>query len=140
MTDRVLTRRELNRALLARQLLLRREPATPIEVMERLVGMQAQEPPDPYVALWSRIEDFGPLVLSADLEARRAVRAVGLLRGTIHLVSARDCAQIRPLVEMTGPAWFNEVFFDNVRIPRANILGEVNKGWDITMTMLGGYG
>ncbi|MGH7804928.1 MAG: acyl-CoA dehydrogenase family protein, partial [Candidatus Binatia bacterium] len=44
---------------------------------------------------------------------------------------------IRPLVEMTGHAWFNEVFFDNVRIPRANILGQVNKGWDITMTTLG---
>jgi alkylation response protein AidB-like acyl-CoA dehydrogenase len=44
---------------------------------------------------------------------------------------------IRPLVEMTGHAWFNEVFFDNVRIPRANILGELNKGWEITMTTLG---
>jgi len=44
---------------------------------------------------------------------------------------------IRPLVEMTGKAWFNEVFFDNVRVPRCNIIGEMNHGWDITMTTLG---
>jgi alkylation response protein AidB-like acyl-CoA dehydrogenase len=44
---------------------------------------------------------------------------------------------IRPLVEMTGHAWFNEVFFDNVHIPRENIIGEVNQGWQITMTTRG---
>lgn len=43
---------------------------------------------------------------------------------------------IRPLVEMTGHAWFNEVFFDNVRVPRGNVVGEINKGWDIVMTTL----
>ncbi len=43
---------------------------------------------------------------------------------------------IRPLVEMTGHAWFNEVFFDNVRIPIKNVVGEINKGWDIVMTTL----
>ena len=99
MTERVLTRRELNRAFLERQGLLRRERRTPVEVMERLVGMQAQEPADPYVALWSRIESFDPRVLSTALEARRAVRVVGLMRGTIHLVSAADCAEIRPLLQ-----------------------------------------
>ncbi len=99
MSERVLSRRELNRAILERQMLLRRERTTPLDVMERLVGIQAQEPPDPYVGLWSRIEAFDPEALSADLEARRAVRAVGLLRGTIHLVSAPDYAEIRPLVQ-----------------------------------------
>jgi len=44
---------------------------------------------------------------------------------------------IRPLREMTGHAWFNEVFFDNVRIPRANVIGGVNQGWQIAMTTLG---
>ena len=99
MTAPVLTRRQLNRAILERQMLLRREPASAIEVMERLVGMQAQVPTDPYTALWSRIESFDPHELSGDIEARRAVRVVMLLRTTIHLVSARDCLEIRPLLQ-----------------------------------------
>jgi alkylation response protein AidB-like acyl-CoA dehydrogenase len=44
---------------------------------------------------------------------------------------------IRPLREMTGHSWFNEVFFDNVRVPRANVVGEIDRGWQITMTTLG---
>jgi len=43
---------------------------------------------------------------------------------------------IRPLVEMTGVAWFNEVFFDDVRVPRANVIGELNQGWTIAITTL----
>jgi Winged helix DNA-binding domain len=99
VTAPVLSRRELNRAILERQMLLRRESASAIEVMERLVGMQAQVPTNPYTALWSRIEGFDPLELSDDLAERRAVRAVMLMRTTIHLVSARDCLEIRPLIQ-----------------------------------------
>ena len=99
VTPRTLTRRELNRAILERQMLLRREPASAIAVMERLVGMQAQVPTDPYTALWSRIEDFDAGELSSDIEERRAVRVVMLMRTTIHLVSARDCLEIRPLMQ-----------------------------------------
>ena len=89
---------ELNRATLARQLLLRRAPLHPLAAIDHLVGLQAQVPGDPYVALWARIDGFDPLELSALLEERRAVRTV-LMRATIHLVTAEDALLLRPLVQ-----------------------------------------
>ncbi|MFI5696726.1 winged helix DNA-binding domain-containing protein [Kribbella sp. NPDC051586] len=97
MNNPVLSRRELNRALLQRQQLLRREPGSVAELVERLVGLQAQAPLAAYVALWSRLEDFDPAGLSELMTERKAVRA-SLMRATIHLVTADDCVLLWRLV------------------------------------------
>jgi hypothetical protein len=90
--------RRLNRALLARQGLLRRRHVAPLSVIERLVGLQAQEPRDPYVALWTRLEGYRPARLALAMEERRVVRMT-LLRGTLHMVTARDAIALRPLLQ-----------------------------------------
>ncbi|HEY6650051.1 MAG TPA: winged helix DNA-binding domain-containing protein [Mycobacterium sp.] len=90
--------RALNRATLGRQLLLQRSPMSVIDAIERLIGMQAQAPFAPYYGLWSRLERFTGEDLSRLLTARKAVRIV-LMRGTIHLVTAKDCHRLRPLVQ-----------------------------------------
>ena len=96
--DEVLSQRALNRATLARQLLLERAARTPLETVEHLVGMQAQVPHNPYTALWSRLDGFRPESLSELLERREVVR-IGVMRGTIHLVTADDCLLLRPLMQ-----------------------------------------
>jgi hypothetical protein len=88
-TPRVLSDRELNRALLARQLLLKRAALSPAAAIERLAGLQAQWAPAPYVGLWSRLAKFAIADLERALAARTVVKAT-LMRGTLHLVSARD--------------------------------------------------
>ncbi|MFF0271626.1 winged helix DNA-binding domain-containing protein [Kribbella sp. NPDC004536] len=106
---RVLSRRELNRAILQRQQLLRRESGPAGELIERLVGLQAQAPLAAYVALWSRLEDFDPGELSALMTSRQAVRAT-LLRATIHLVTAEDCLTMWPLVYPVADRGFRGAF------------------------------
>ena len=92
--------RALNRALLERQWLLERRPATVLEAVEHLVGLQAQEPRDPYVGLWSRLDPYDPATLGAALLDREVVR-IALHRSTIHLVSAGDCVALRPVFQET---------------------------------------
>jgi hypothetical protein len=95
----VLTRRALNRASLARQLLLERSTMSVSEVLEHLVGMQAQTPHTAYVGLWTRLQGFQPDRLSELLVDRRVVR-IALMRSTIFLVTARDAWALRPLVQV----------------------------------------
>ena len=86
---RTLTRRELNRALLARQLLLERADTPLPAALERLAGIQAQYAPSMYVGSWSRVEGLEREALTAALERRDVVQAT-LMRVTIHLVSRAD--------------------------------------------------
>jgi len=89
VAERVLTLRELNRTLLARQLLLRRARLPLPKAIERVGALQAQWPPSPYIALWSRLEGFRRDHLLRAIERRRVVKAT-LMRTTLHHVSARD--------------------------------------------------
>jgi hypothetical protein len=116
VSERVLTLRELNRATLARQLLLQRAAVAPVEAVHHLVGLQAQVPQNPYTALWSRLEGFEPASLSRLLEERAVVR-VGVMRGTIHLVTAGDCLLLRPLVQpvFEGQLWRHRDYSPELR-------------------------
>jgi hypothetical protein len=86
---RELTQRELNRAVLARQLLLERGRMPLPRALERIAGIQAQYAPSMYVGLWSRLEGFERDALTAALERRSVIQAT-LMRSTIHLVSKAD--------------------------------------------------
>ncbi|PWR16859.1 hypothetical protein DKT69_03375 [Micromonospora sicca] len=93
-----LSLRALNRALMDRQFLLGRTDRTPLEVIGRLVALQAQEPNWAYVGLWSRIHAFTQSELTALLEDRQVVRSA-LLRSTQHLAAADDFRRLRPLLQ-----------------------------------------
>ena len=106
-SSQVMSLRAVNRALLARQLLLDRprlpaagpgRTAQVVQIIEHLVGLQAQAPFPPYYGLHSRLDGFLPEDLAALITDRSVVR-IALMRGTIHLVSARDCLPLRQLVQ-----------------------------------------
>lgn len=94
MTTPVLTVRSLNRATLARQLLLARSPMAPADAVRHLVGLQAQTPQSWYVTLWSRLASFDPVTVGELLVERRLVR-LPLMRSTIHLVTDDDALLLR---------------------------------------------
>jgi hypothetical protein len=99
--ERVLTLRELNRATLARQLLLERKRLSPTQVIERLVGMQAQWPPAPYVGIWTRTTSFRRKALERELASAAVVKAT-VMRQTLHLVTRRDYAVLRAALSETN--------------------------------------
>lgn len=98
MPDRPLTPLQLNRALLARQLLLKRRRLPVRDVVHAVAGLQSQEPKDPYVALWSRSSGFTGQQLVDAAQSREIVRG-SFLRGTIHTVSADDYVAFRQLLQ-----------------------------------------
>jgi len=108
MSERVLTVRELNRALLARQLLLERSALSITRALEQVGGLQAQYAPSAYVALWSRLRGFRRDALTKALEQRRAVQAT-LMRATIHIVSARDYPYFAAAIRKGRKDWWLRV-------------------------------
>ena len=105
---RVLTARELNRALLARQLLLERARTPIARTLERMGGLQAQYAPSMYIGLWSRMEGFARDDLTRALERRSVVQAT-LMRATIHLVSRADYWQFEVGVKRARADWTRRV-------------------------------
>src|SRR5262245_60192182 len=95
-----LTLRDLNRATLARQLLLRREPLPVLDAVRRVVAIQAQEPASPYIALWNRLDPFNPADLGAAFASGAVVKA-GLMRITLHAVDAREYPVFRDAMRST---------------------------------------
>jgi Winged helix DNA-binding domain len=126
----VLSARALNRATLARQLLLARDPRPPLDAVRDLVGLQAQVPHDSYTALWSRLDAFHPAGLS-DLLEQRAVVRIGVMRGTIHLVTAEDCLLLRPLVQpvFEGQLWRHRDYAPHLRGLDLEPIVDAGKAW-----------
>jgi len=112
---RVLTLRELNRATLARQLLLERRALTVPTAIERIACMQAQWPPAPYVGLWARLARFERSSLERLLLRRKVVKAT-LMRATLHLATARDYATFVVALRGMGTWADDGVVVDGERI------------------------
>ena len=98
MADRILKLRELNRATLARQMLLARETISVSAAVERLVGLQAQLASAPYVGLWTRLQNFKREDLASLIDARKIVKAT-FNRATLHLVTAEDYLRFRTTLQ-----------------------------------------
>lgn len=131
-----LSQDQLNRALIERQMLRERADLSALATIEHLFGIQAQEPKSPYVGLWTRLRDFRPQELEDLLTNREAVRML-LMRGTIHLVSARDALGLRPHTQLrldrelqSGPfaARLRGLDFDEIAEAGRKILDETPQG------------
>jgi hypothetical protein len=89
VAERVLSMRALNRAMLARQLLLKPARMPLARAIDRVAGLQTQYAPSGYVSLWSRVEGFRRDALTRALERRQVIQG-WVMRSTIHMVSAGD--------------------------------------------------
>jgi len=98
MSPPVLSLRDLNRATLARQMLLERQDVSPYDAARLLAGLQAQVPNPPYIGLWTRLRGFGRDELTGLIEDRRVVRS-SMMRATLHLTTAEDYLLLRPAIQ-----------------------------------------
>jgi len=105
---RTLTARQLNRALLARQFLLKRSALPMVATIERIGGLQTQYAPSGYIGLWSRMRDFRRDALTEALHRRRVIQGT-LLRSTIHIVSARDYWLFLAAIRQPRQDWWRRV-------------------------------
>src|SRR3954464_7114898 len=123
-SDRVLSERELNRALLARQLLLGRTALSIPRALERICGVQDQYAPSGYIGLWTRLEGFRREDLTRALERRTAIQAT-MMRATIHLVSKRDFWPIAVAIDEPLREWW---FRATKRRPEEDRLRAIDAG------------
>ena len=121
MAEKTLTKRALNRATLARQLLLERRKIKPVAVIEQLVGLQAQIPRPPFIGLWSRIEGFQRQDL-LKLIARHDVVRGTMMRGTIHLMSRGDYAKFRATMQPMLSQGSTQVLKDRKALDRDELV------------------
>jgi hypothetical protein len=127
--ERVLSTRELNRALLARQLLLKRSSLPLVGALEQVGGLQSQYAPSAYIGLWSRLAGFQRASLTSALMKRRAVQGT-LMRSTIHVVSAADFPLLAAGIRGARREWW-------LRIARHQIeLAEVERAAALMREML----
>ena len=105
MSERVLSQRDLNRALLARQLLLGRGRGSIPKALERIGGIQAQYAPAMYIGLWSRLEGLERTALTRALERRSVIQGT-LMRATIHLVSRADYWPLTAAIRAERRGWW----------------------------------
>ena len=108
MKERVLSTRELNRALLARQLLLERSSLSLARALEAVGGLQTQNAPTGYVGLWSRLRNFRRAALTDALVNREAIQGT-LMRSTIHMVSNADYPVLLAGVRSARREWWLRV-------------------------------
>jgi Winged helix DNA-binding domain len=142
--ERVLTQRELNRALLARQHLLDRSKATIPKTLERIGGIQAQYAPAMYIGLWSRLEGLERDALTRALERKTVIQAT-LMRATIHLVARGDYWPLRTAIEEGQRAWWIRAQRADERRIRKNaeraraFLADGPRRWKEIEELLGGH-
>lgn len=130
-----MTRRELNRATLARQGLLERQAVSPGRMAERLVGLQAQEALPPLIGLWSRLEGVTREQLEGLVRDGKLVRAT-LMRGTLHLVTPADYRRLRPAVQplldelLARHAYTKDLDLDAVEAAARKVFGKKTLAFD----------